>query len=447
MKAPLALLLFICTGLKGTVFREAVIDYTGSQLVPCITASCRNSTRRPAAAPSDVQTFDATQSWSAELHKIAASLPRGLKNLVKDIWTDAGVNRTLSFTDVNRTGSTDLPVYFLTDTVSGKKKRKRLVHQYAEYFGLDNETDRWQSLWFPVVEPEIFLRDNVDGSFSVKERYADMIYPGAPLVLSKSELSHYVSFIVFLWDLLANSHDRAFFIEDDINFIPIVDHRVLNDSHLVEWNEVDRDVNKAALKYGYTPEDFRTRLVRSIRNMDNLTNSGGVDADVVYVGSLYGTGAHYEIGKETGVFQRDRCLRTVPTCAVGTHALIVTNAGAKKLLYQMVPIWTRTDSAIYHVTDLTRLELVPNLIGQDKYWEVYHGLAKSSLKSTVGLSAFLTRLQLSFGLCTASLMPLEFFVSTRKDLVLTLVGVILAFCIFCQRYLHHRCGCCRRKLH
>lgn len=485
MNALLALLPLLCRGMRGTVFREAVIDYTGvlwkkdgrdmQQLaqpvgeplaqssvqsnavaeVPPNGSASRprersyragtNGTRRPNTVQSDVQTSEAEQSRSDELDELAAKLPRGLKNLVRDVWSDAGVNRTLRFSDANMSGSTDLPLYFLTDAVGGREKRDRLMQKYAAYFGLDNQTDRWRSLWFPVVEPEVFLEDRADGSFASKERYADMLYPGTQMVLSKSELSHYVSFILFLWDLLANSHDRAFFIEDDINFIPIVDHRVLKDGKLVEWDQVDPDVNKAALKYGYAPEEFRTRLVRSIRHMDSKMNTSGVDADIVYVGSLYGTGAHYEIGKETGVFERDRCLRTVPTCAVGTHALIVTNAGAKKLLYQMVPIWTRTDSAIYHVKDLTRLELVPNLIGQDKYWEVYQGVAKSTLKSTVGLSAFLTRMQLQFGLCTASLMPLEFFMLTRKDMVLTLAGVMLALCIFFRRFFEGRCSCCRRK--
>ena len=106
-----------------------------------------NGTRRPNTVQSDVQTSEAEQSRSDELDELAAKLPRGLKNLVRDVWSDAGVNRTLRFSDANMSGSTDLPLYFLTDAVGVSEKRDRLMQKYAAYFGLDNQTDRWRSLW------------------------------------------------------------------------------------------------------------------------------------------------------------------------------------------------------------------------------------------------------------------------------------------------------------
>ena len=47
-----------------------------------------------------------------------------------------------------------------------------------------------------------------------------------PRYMTLRELSHYVSILAFLWSVVENGHDRAFLLEDDFNFIPIVDNSV-----------------------------------------------------------------------------------------------------------------------------------------------------------------------------------------------------------------------------
>ena len=57
---------------------------------------------------------------------------------------------------------------------------------------------------------------------------------------------------------------RHRFLEDDFNFIPIVDNQVYNGS-LVPWSEIASDVDEAAKAYEYSPAEFRNRVSMSLQ--------------------------------------------------------------------------------------------------------------------------------------------------------------------------------------
>ena len=89
------------------------------------------------------------------------------------------------------------------------------------------------------MRPDLLVNvNNKTQEYTFKKEFADLFTPGLENYLLPGEVSHYVSFLAFLWNLVKSGQDRAFFLEDDINFIPIVEHSVFHNGEAVPWDKV-----------------------------------------------------------------------------------------------------------------------------------------------------------------------------------------------------------------
>merc|ERR1712216_253895 len=293
-----------------------------------------------------------------------------------------------------------LLVYILSmDDAEGQRRWDHLKRRYGRHFRL--APDDWDRLWFRPVTKDSFV-EHVDsqGRYTLKPSFRKIFVPGVERVLLIPEVSHYLSFIAFLFDFVQTGAERAVFLEDDFNFIPVVDNHVYNGS-LVPWSELGPKIDEAADVYEYSPSEFRSRISSSLKRW------AASEKDILYLGSLFQT-------TKTSLddLRESQLLRT-PPCAMGSHGIVMTNSAARKLLAGMVPIWTRTDAAIHLVPSLRRSEVVPGIVGQNKYWEVYKATSYSSLND-VGTwegryKGIFLRSCADFGVCTADLVPVEWY--------------------------------------
>ena len=94
-------------------------------------------------------------------------------------------------------------------------------------------------------------QEDSQGRYTLKPAFKSSFVPGVERVLMIPEVSQYLSFVAFLFDFVQTGAERAVFLEDDFNFIPIVDNQVYNGS-LVPWSEIASDVDEAAKAYEST---------------------------------------------------------------------------------------------------------------------------------------------------------------------------------------------------
>ena len=152
--------------------------------------------------------------------------------------------RNVKFKSRDHSRVVTLPTYVLTtDTPSGSARRARIAEDYGPHFGLPEDGAwgrlEWERLWFYAVPPDLFADQDGDSQrYKIKAEFDRAFAAGVERYLTLSELSHYVSILAFLWSVVANGHERAFLLEDDFNFIPIVDNSVFQKGALVPWAEV-----------------------------------------------------------------------------------------------------------------------------------------------------------------------------------------------------------------
>ena len=87
--------------------------------------------------------------------------------------------------------------------------------------------DEWDRLWFRPVTRDAFVdQEDSQGRYTLKPAFKSSFVPGVERVLMIPEVSQYLSFVAFLFDFVQTGAERAVFLEDDFNFIPIVDNQV-----------------------------------------------------------------------------------------------------------------------------------------------------------------------------------------------------------------------------
>jgi len=313
---------------------------------------------------------------------------------------------------------TRLLVYVLSmDDAEGQRRWGRLKRKYGQHFGV--APDEWDRLWFRPVTRDAFVdQEDSQGRYTLKPAFKSSFVPGVERVLMIPEVSQYLSFVAFLFDFVQTGAERAVFLEDDFNFIPIVDNQVYNGS-LVPWSEIASDVDEAAKAYEYSPAEFRNRVSMSLQRW---ASSG---EDVLYLGSLF------ETTKTSLDDLREAQLLRVPSCAMGLHGIVVSRTAARKLLTGMVPIWTRSDAAIHLVPQLRRREAVPGIVGQNKYWEVYKARSYSSLNDVAAwqsrYKAIILRSCAEMGVCTADLVSVEWYAAVWGRTIASIAALVVFF--------------------
>ena len=320
---------------------------------------------------------------------------------------------------VDRSRIVTLPTYVLTtDTPSGSARRARIGEDYGPHFGLPEDGAwgrlEWERLWFYAVPPDLFADQDGDSQrYKIKAEFDRAFAAGVERYLTLSELSHYVSILAFLWSVVADGHEHAFLLEDDFNFIPIVDNSVFQKGALVPWTEVATPVEDAQRQYGYSAEDFQARFVNSIRQLDEQAPR----PELLYVGSLYGTTDNIDLASRPEVDTEERSFAVQPRCVAGTHALVVSSSGARKLLHALAPVWLRVDAAL-HRAPVVAAELVPNLVGQGAYWNVFKKTPRySSLAETAATyTAASTRAKIALGVCIPAWGWQDYYAAVAKDL-------------------------------
>ena len=318
--------------------------------------------------------------------------------LVTKYWTEEmGKNRLIYFGDGVR-----LPVYMLSQqTEKENKRRADIINLYKHHLadGLEPlNDDKMNDIVWPVITVADFATPQtarMGNRADVNPLYKDLWDTEA---ISNVERSHGLSFLSFLLHVIHEGHEAALFMENDINFIPIVDNHVWShrDKKKIPWDDIEKNPQDNK-NYEYSANEFRSRFVNAVKGLNFK------EEDVVYIGGALGNGDFQHKAENI-----DETVVVDAVCTMGTHALIVTQIGAQKLVNAMIPLKYRTDSAIFMAKNVKRIETVPYLIGQELLWDVFKEFGGSTIASNYGA----LRHFIKHRLCSAKLAEADRIISS-----------------------------------
>ena len=273
------------------------------------------------------------------------------------------LDRVVKFVSPDEDSFVEVPVYILS---MSEKRMQRLKDDYGQDYFNGHDLDK---LHFPVTSykefsdvaelPERAVRvPHLNRTIS--QKYRHILKPGVWKYMHWAEISHHISFLSFCFHMLNKGYKRAFFFEDDINFIPVIDNRVFDKTtkKLMQWSDVPNEPDASRARFEWTGKEFQKKLVNTLLAFD----ASGDAVDLMWLGSAFGTTKFHSYIEAADI--EDTHLVVKPTCAVGLHGIMVTNSGARKIIEKTVPIHARTDTSI-HYADLEFREITPNLVGQE----------------------------------------------------------------------------------
>jgi hypothetical protein len=300
----------------------------------------------------------------------------GIQKLLNIHGLDVSENRMVTFRhgEVTKT----MPVYILSmDTDKEKKRMKRIADKYYAHFGFDvNNKDKIYDLIFSVTTKQMFKNEAGD---DMRDEYKSIIDGHTLSYITLNEISQYISLLSFLVNMLNSGYDRALFMENDINFIPTIHNNIAdknNNYKEIPWTRAPSTPDKSG-GLEYDAKTFQSKMATTLDAYDKLNLNG----HLLQVGSILST-TKYDL---KGVDLSLEHTIQEPYCAMGNHAVIITKAGAEKLLIDMIPIWTRSDATIHFTKGIVRHEIIPNLIGQEFLWDVFKDMGGSSLGADYGI--------------------------------------------------------------
>ena len=258
-----------------------------------------------------------------------------------------------------------MPCYVLSMRKDSDRMQK-LSDLYATHFGRTKED--FGDLWSPVLKYTEFTTEK-DAERTLKPEWTDLVDEHTSIYLAWAEISHYLSFSRVCYDIVVNNYDRAMFLEDDFNLIPMLDSKVVDrDGKVMAWKDVPENVDEAREPFDTDKTTFETRMQAALQENEAYVRAGNDAPDVLFLGSCFGRKRRGTVGK---IWNRHGAsIDRKPECIVATHAQIISNSGARRWLETAFPAKYRTDSQL-HGSLLTKHEVIPNIIGQEVFFEVF----------------------------------------------------------------------------
>ena len=123
--------------------------------------------------------------------------------------------------------SITLPVYRLS-MAKDSQRMKMAMGRYLAQLGCT--TQQFQRLWSPVLQYAEFSsqQQGTGKTRHLNDGWDSLVDKNASNYLAWAEISQYLSFSRVCLDIVQNKHRRALFMEDDFNFIPMLDSHVFD---------------------------------------------------------------------------------------------------------------------------------------------------------------------------------------------------------------------------
>jgi len=301
-----------------------------------------------------------------------------------DIFTDKVVdlfkNRITQSADkraISYAGGQSIATYILT---MNKERQEHLTKRYPKYFNKTEEN--FSDLFFEALRYKHFVIDPSKISLdraNVRPEFRHLVRKPDTWVVTPTfrEVSHSFGVASVLLNFLNSEYKYALFLEDDIDFIKMKDDKVMDkNGGVLEWNNVP-PYDVALQNYEQSPEYFQTTFTSALEQAEE----DHIDFDILFLGStLSVTRGHKTI---TSVEGTDVQL-VVPKCPLGVHAVVFTRESAKRSIITLLTWKLPTDNALYSRSDVKLVEIKPNIVGQQGYFEIYKGVNSGVKASSIG---------------------------------------------------------------